>query len=207
MRLPRLYPIADASAPVSIVEQVEAFARGGATLIQVRDKHATGRELYDAVTRALAVARPLGVRIIVNDRVDIALAAGADGVHVGQDDIDAADARAIVGAERIVGVSTHSVVQARIAARLPVDYLAIGPVFPTTTKANPDPVVGLGGVREVRGEIGALPLVAIGGVTIGNAGDAIGAGADSVAVIGDLWSSEGPAARVAAYLALLACAG
>lgn len=203
MRLSRIYPITDRTACVSHVEQVAAFARGGATIIQIRDKVATGRELYEIVVAAVAMARPLGAHVIVNDRVDVALAAGADGVHVGQDDLAASDARALVGAGRIVGVSTHSTEQARAASALPVDYVAVGPVFATATKENPDPVIGLEVVSSAKAVVGTIPLVAIGGITIGNASRVIASGADSVAVIADLWRGAGPEQRVAEYLAAL----
>jgi thiamine-phosphate pyrophosphorylase len=200
--IPRLYAITDAAAGLPHVEQVEAFARGGARWVQVRDKHAAGRELYEIVVAALAVARPLGVKIVVNDRVDVALAAGADGAHVGQEDLPAEAARQILGPDRIVGVSTHTAGQAREAARLPVDYVAIGPVFATATKAKPDPVVGLEGVRAARAVV-PVPLVAIGGITLEHAPEVIAAGADSVAVVSDLRSGGVIDARVRAYFAAL----
>ena len=200
--LPRLYAITDASAGLSHVEQVEAFARGGARWVQVRDKHAAGRELYEIVVAALAVARPLGVKIVVNDRVDVALAAGADGAHVGQEDLPAEAARQILGPGRIVGVSTHTAEQAREAAALPVDYVAIGPVFATATKENPDAVVGLEGVRAARAVV-PMPLVAIGGITLERAPEVIAAGADSVAVVSDLRAGSSLEARVREYLAAL----
>ena len=200
--LPRLYAITDAAAGLSHVEQVEAFARGGARWVQVRDKHAAGRELYEIVVAALAVARPLGVKIVVNDRVDVALAAGADGAHVGQEDLPAKAAREILGPDRIVGVSTHTAEQAREAASLPVEYVAIGPVFATATKANPDPVVGLEGVRAARAVV-PMPLVAIGGITLEHAPEVIAAGADSVAVVSDLRAGGSLEARVREYVAAL----
>jgi thiamine-phosphate pyrophosphorylase len=200
--IPRLYAITDESAGLSHVEQVEAFARGGARWVQVRDKHAVGRELYEIVVAAIAIARPLGVKIVVNDRVDVALAAGADGAHVGQEDLPAEAARAILGPDRIVGVSTHTTGQAREAASLPVDYVAIGPVFATATKANPDPVVGLEGVRAARAVV-PVPLVAIGGITLEHALEVIAAGADSVAVVSDLRAGSSLEARAREYLAAL----
>ena len=202
MELPRLYAITDAAAGPDHVEQVERFARGGARLIQIRDKRATGRELYEVTLAALRVAAPFGARIVVNDRVDVALAAGADGVHVGQDDLPAAAAREILGPGRIVGVSTHAARQAREAAALPVDYVAIGPVFATTTKENPDPVIGLEGVAAARAEVG-LPLVAIGGITLERVPEVIAAGADAVAVVSDLRAGASIEARVDEYLRAL----
>lgn len=202
MDVPRLYAITDASAAESHAEQVEQFARAGVRWIQLRDKRASGRDLYEITVAALAVARPLGARIIVNDRVDVALAAGADGAHVGQDDLPADCARQVLGPDRIVGVSTHSPEQAVAATRLPVDYVAIGPVFATSTKENPDPVVGLDGVAAVRALVG-VPLVAIGGITLDRAPDVLAAGADSVAVVGDLRAAASLEARAREFLARL----
>ena len=149
---------------------------------------ATAREAscagqLDAKRGALSVARERGVRLIVNDRADVALALGADGVHLGQDDLPPEAARRLLGDDAIIGCSTHSVAQARRAARLPVDYVAIGPIFQTSSKENPDPVVGLDGLRRVRAEVGAaVRLVAIGGITRHNIADTLRAGADSAAL-------------------------
>lgn len=196
---PRLYAITDAAAGLTHVEQVERLARGGATLIQIRDKRAPARDLYEITVAALAIARPLGARIVVNDRVDVAAAAGADGAHVGQEDLPAAAARRILGAGKILGLSTHTAAQAREAASLPVDYVAIGPVFATATKEEPDPVVGLEGVAAARLVV-ALPLVAIGGITLARAPSVVAAGADSVAVVGDLRAGASIEERARAFL-------
>lgn len=155
-------------------------------MIQLRDKNVAARELHADTLDAIAYARNRGVTIIVNDRVDVALAAGADGVHLGQDDLPPAEARKILGPDAIIGFSTHSVEQATAALELPIDYLAIGPIFATSTKLNPDPVVGLEGLREVRSAIGSFPLVAIGGIDRENARSVLDARADSVALISDL---------------------
>lgn len=201
--LPRLYAITDAAAGSSHLEQVAAFVRAGATLVQIRDKRASGREaLYEVVVEALRIAHPLGAKIVVNDRVDVARAARADGVHVGQEDLPAAAAREILGPDRIVGVSTHSVEQAREAERLAVDYVAIGPAFATSTKENPDPVVGLDGIAAVRAVV-AKPLVAIGGITVERAPSVIAAGADSLAVVSALRTGGSIDDRVRAFLSAL----
>ena len=186
--LPKLYPVTDARlSGLPHAEQVRRLAAGGAGFIQLREKHADPREFYRAAAEAAAVARSLGVLLVVNDRADIALACGARGLHLGQDDLDPAAARRVVGDAFLVGYSTHTVEQAIEAARLPVDYVAIGPVFQTGTKENPDPVVGLGGVRRVRAALDPrLPLVAIGGITLENAPSVLAAGADSVAVVSAL---------------------
>lgn len=183
-RLPRVYPITDTQiAGLSHVEQVELLADGGATLIQLRDKHAPALEFYEQAKAALEVANRGGVQLIINDRADIALALGAAGVHLGQDDLPPEAARRLLGEDTIIGYSTHSLAQIQQAANLPIDYLAIGPIFPTSTKENPDPVVGLDGVRLAREVIGDRPLVAIGGISPTNAREVIEAGADSVALI------------------------
>jgi thiamine-phosphate pyrophosphorylase len=185
--LPKLYPVTDARlSGLSHAEQVARLADGGATFVQLREKRLPPREFNREAAAALEVARARGVRLIVNDRADLALALRADGVHLGQDDLPPEAARALLGPEAVVGFSTHSVEQAARAARLPVSYVAIGPVFATSSKENPDPVVGLEGVRRVRAAVGHLPLVAIGGITAENARAVLDAGADSVAVIGAL---------------------
>jgi thiamine-phosphate pyrophosphorylase len=184
INLPKLYPITDARlSGLSHAEQVRRLSAGGATFVQLREKHLAPREFYREAEEALRVARSLGVRLIINDRVDIALALSADGVHLGQDDLPPDAARQLLGEDAIIGFSTHSIEQASVAARLPVDYLAIGPIFETSSKESPDPVVGLDGLRRVREMIGEIPLVAIGGIRLENIGQVLKAGADAVAVI------------------------
>jgi thiamine-phosphate pyrophosphorylase len=205
-RLPKLYPITDTRlSRLSHAEQVEQLAAGGATLVQLREKLAPPREFYEAALDAVRVARALGVRLIINDRVDIALAVDADGVHLGQDDLPIARARALVGADRIVGFSTHNVKQALEADSAAVDYIAIGPIFQTTTKANPDPTVGLELIREVKAQL-TKPLVAIGGITLESAPAAIAAGAAGVAIIADLCAMGDIADRTRQYLSRLGAA-
>ncbi|MBA3804464.1 MAG: thiamine phosphate synthase, partial [Acidobacteria bacterium] len=171
---------------LSHAEQVARLGAGGATLVQLREKHLSPREFYDEAERALRVARELGMRLIINDRSDIALALHVDGVHLGQDDLPPEAARRLLGEEAIIGVSTHSLEQAREAARLRVDYIAIGPIFNTTSKENPNPPVGLAVLSRVRQAVGSIPLVAIGGITRENALAVLDAGADSVALISAL---------------------
>lgn len=184
INLPKLYPITDSRlSGLSHAEQVNRLSAGGASFIQLREKHLAPREFYQEAEEALRVARARGVRLIINDRVDVALALQADGVHLGQSDLPPAAAREILGERAIIGFSTHNVEQAIEAARLPVDYIAIGPVYPTVSKDNPDPVVGLEGLRRVRQEIGQMPMVAIGGIRRENIHEAIEAGSDAVAVI------------------------
>jgi thiamine-phosphate pyrophosphorylase len=184
--LPKIYPITDVSiSNLSHVEQIKRLINGGAGLIQLREKNASPREFYESAREVLSVAEERNVKIIINDRADIALALKT-GVHLGQDDLPPPAARKLLGKNAVIGFSTHSVEQAIEAVRLPVDYIAIGPVFATKTKQNPEKTVGLKGVERVRRAVGNFPLVAIGGVTFENAGSVFAAGADSVAVIGDL---------------------
>jgi len=182
--LPKIYPITDVSlAGISHAEQVGRLIAGGATFIQLREKHASPRDFFEAAKPAIEIARKNNVMIIINDRVDIARALGADGVHLGQDDLPPNAAREVLGPDAIIGFSTHSVEQAIDAAGLPIDYIAIGPIFETKTKENPDPIVGLDGLAEVKKNIGNIPLVAIGGIDLDNVLDVLAAGADSIALV------------------------
>jgi thiamine-phosphate pyrophosphorylase len=186
-RLPRVYPITDTRiSGLSHAEQVAVFADDGATLVQLRAKDVPALHFYEQAKAALAVANKRGVQLIINDRVDVALALGI-GVHLGQDDLPPEAARRLLGDDAVIGYSTHSLSQALEAAKLPIDYLAIGPVFQTSTKENPSPAVDLDGVSAVREAVGAFPLVAIGGITPANAAEVSEAGADSVAMISALW--------------------
>jgi thiamine-phosphate pyrophosphorylase len=186
-KLPKIYPITDTRlSGLSHAEQVRRLINGGADLIQLREKHRLAGEFYADAREAIAIARAAGARVIINDRVDIALALEADGVHLGQDDLPPEQARKILGPGAIIGFSTHSVEQATAALKLPINYIAIGPVFGTSTKQNPDPVVGLEGVRLVREAFRDTPLVAIGGITAGNIRSVLDAGADSAAVISEV---------------------
>ncbi len=190
MNIPPIYPITDVGlSKLSHAEQVRKFAAGGATFVQLRDKTNSPREFYEAAVLAVDAARELGVRILINDRVDIALACGADGVHLGQDDLSPMAARKLLGDKAIIGFSTHSLEQAQNAAKLPVDYIAIGPIFPTSTKQNADPAVGLDGLNAVRNAIGAIPLVAIGGIAPENIADVL-KHADSAALISSLYNDN-----------------
>jgi thiamine-phosphate pyrophosphorylase len=199
--LPKIYPITDTRlSGLSHVEQVQKLIAGGAELIQLRDKHASPREFYKQAVECVRIAHDQNVRIIVNDRADIALAAKADGVHLGQDDMPPEKARVLLGDKAIIGFSTHSVEQAKLAARLPIDYIAIGPIFATKTKENPDPIVGLDGLRDVKTTVGNLPVVAIGGIDESNLHEVFAAGADSAAMIGTIASD---AEQIASQMARL----
>jgi len=185
--LPKIYPITDTRiAKLSHADQVEKLIEGGAKIIQLREKYASPKDFYEFAKEALKIARQHKVKIIINDRVDIALALKADGVHLGQDDLPPEHARKILGEKAIIGFSTHNLEQAVRGARLPIDYLAIGPVFATRTKENPENVVGIEGVKNVREAVGDFPLVAIGGITLENFREVLQSGADSVAVVSNL---------------------
>lgn len=185
----RLYPITDRHlSGLSHAEQVAKLSQGGASLIQLREKMAGPATFYDEAELALRVARECGVKIIVNDRVDIALALNLDGVHLGQEDLPPQAARRVLGANAIIGFSTHNLEQARFATQMPINYVALGPIFKTVTKESQNPPVGLMGLELVRQALGTMPLVAIGGITIENIGRVLSAGADAVAVISDLWT-------------------
>jgi thiamine-phosphate pyrophosphorylase len=190
-----LYPITDQHlSGLSHAEQVALLNSNGATLIQLREKHDPPLRFFAQAEAALRVARDRGVKIVINDRVDIALALRADGVHLGQEDLPPDAARRLLGEDAIIGFSTHSVRQARIAAQMPVNYIAIGPIFATTTKLSANPPLGLEGLARVREAIGAIPLVAIGGINSKNRPAVIQAGADVVAVISDIWAPAADAA-------------
>jgi thiamine-phosphate pyrophosphorylase len=185
----RTYPITDRLlSGLSHAEQVADFAKRGMTLVQLREKNLSSGEFYREAEQATVVARHHGIKLIINDRVDIALAVNADGVHLGQDDLQVEAARRLLGNAAIIGFSTHNLAQAQQAAELPIDYLAIGPIFPTATKDSSNPLVGLAGLTAVRLAVPKIPLVAIGGVTSANREAIIAAGADAVAVISDLWA-------------------
>ncbi len=187
LQLPRIYPITDTQiSGISHLEQVKKLILGGAAMIQLRDKRAAPAEFYAAAKESVKLAREHAVLVIINDRVDVALAAGADGVHLGQDDMPVEQARHILGDDAIIGLSTHSVEQARAALSLPVDYIATGPIFFTGTKDRADPVLGIEGLRRVRAAMGPFPLVAIGGIDEDNLQQVLSSGADSVAIISGL---------------------
>ena len=187
LRIPRLYPILDPACfpdAAGMFSAAEQLAAAGCTLLQYRNKYGNARLMLEQ-SRALRARLGSSVKFIMNDRADLCLAAGFDGLHLGQDDLSPESARRIIGGDRWLGVSTHNPEQIAEADQTSAGYLAIGPVFATSSKANPDPVVGLEGVRRVR-ELTRKPLVAIGGVTRANARSVIEAGADAVAVISDL---------------------
>jgi thiamine-phosphate pyrophosphorylase len=183
----RLYPILDASCfvtPSELLSAAEELVSAGCVLLQYRNKSGTAGVMLEQARR---LKKHFGesVRLIMNDRADLCVAAKFDGVHVGQNDLSPESVRQIIGPDRWLGVSTHTPEQLRQAGQTSANYLAIGPVFSTSSKDKPDPVVGLEGVRWAR-QLTRKPLVAIGGITRENAASVIQAGADSVAVISDL---------------------
>ncbi len=188
MKLPRIYPILDSAIgpwpAVGLAPAVAALIEGGARILQLRHKGAWTRGLFTEAREAAALCREAGVELIVDDRADIAALLGC-GLHVGQEDLEPHDARRIIGANATLGFSSHNPEQLRAAAAEPLSYVALGPIFPTASKRNPDPVVGIEQLRACRALVD-LPLVAIGGITRANARAAIEAGADAVAVIGDM---------------------
>ena len=199
---PALYAILDPILTAQPLPQVaEALVTAGVELIQLRDKRSPAGVVFRNVKEMGIRFASSRVRIIVNDRPDIAAIAGAGGVHVGQDDLPVEAARQICGDGLWVGVSTHNLTQLRDADRTSADYIAVGPIFPTATKDNPDPVVGVDLLRAAR-QLTRKPLVAIGGITVESAADVFRAGADCVAVIRDLLVARDPAQRAHEYLAV-----
>ena len=193
LEIPKLYAITDTQlSNYTHVEIVELLLAAGVRFIQLRDKEASSKELLDQARACLELTRAANAKLIINDRVDVALTADADGVHLGQGDLAIAEAREILGDDKIIGVSTHSLEQFKAALQTSANYLAVGPVYATTTKENPDPVVGLALVKAAKAAMAVSneanrPLVAIGGITVERTKEVIAAGADSVAVVSALY--------------------
>jgi len=188
--LPRFYPILDpeiaARHGVDPVATAEQILEGGAKILQFRHKGFFSREVFAQLERVAELCRDAGVQFVVNDRADLAAITGA-ALHLGQDDLTPSSARRVVGLATLIGFSTHNERQLRAAAAEPANYLALGPIFGTASKQNPDPVVGIDELRRLR-PLTDRPLVAIGGITRSNAQSVLAAGADSVAIIGDLFT-------------------
>jgi len=188
----RLYPLTDRRlSGLSHSQQLSHLSKVGATIVQLREKTLSPLEFYREASEAVRGARENNLTIIINDRVDIALALGADGVHLGQDDLPPEAVRELLGPDVIIGVSTHNLQQAILSTRMPIDYIALGPIFSTATKESPAPTVGLEELTRIRQAVTDIPLVAIGGITLENGQDVLDAGADAVAVISDIWTSSG----------------
>ena len=201
--LPRLYVILDAALITSSERDcAKSLADAGVRLLQYRNKSASARQYLESSRKLAEVLLSRGVSFFVNDRPDVAFLAGAAGVHVGQDDLDVEQARQVMGPDKLVGVSTHNLEQFERAAASSADYIALGPIFSTLSKANSDPVVGLDLLRKVR-PLTDKPVVAIGGISLERAASAIEAGADSVAVISGILSAADPARRARQYIETL----
>ncbi|MBA0088625.1 MAG: thiamine phosphate synthase [Acidobacteria bacterium Pan2503] len=202
--LPRLYVILDAAllATTPQRECARQLVDAGVRLLQYRNKAASARSLLENAKGLAEELIPRAVTFIVNDRSDVAALAGASGVHVGQEDLSVEEARAVVGRDRLVGISTHNRAQFEQAAATSADYIAVGPVFSTSTKANADPVVGTELIREVR-PLTDKPIVAIGGITLERAADLVRAGAQSVAVTSDILRAPDPAERARQFIKIL----
>lgn len=202
--LPRLYSILDADhlhgRPLDRI--CETLLDAGVRLFQYRDKPGTSRGILEAAERLLPMIHAAGGRLIVNDRADVALVSGADGVHLGQDDLTVDEARRVLKPGQIVGRSTHNLEHVRQADASTADYLAFGPIFLTGSKQRPDAVVGLDGLSRAR-QVTSRPLVAIGGITVENARGVIEHGADAVAVIAGLLSAPDLSARAREFLEVL----
>ena len=192
LRLPAFYPILDSEVTarrgIDPVLAASDILDAGAQLLQVRHKGFLSRAIFGQIERVAALCREARVLFVVNDRADLAALMGA-ALHLGQDDLPPAAARRVTGPNTLIGFSTHNEGQLRAAQSEPVDYLALGPIFGTVSKRNPDPLVGLNELRRLR-PLTARPLVVIGGITRGNARDVLSAGADSLAVIGDLFPQD-----------------
>ena len=203
-QLSPLYLILDPAAVGDrvLVEAMRQAAAGGARLFQYRDKHSASRTLYRRAAELRRVAADAGAVFLVNDRCDLAMAVDADGVHLGQDDLPLGDARALLGAKKVIGLSTHTPQQIREAAALGADYVAYGPLFHTTSKRDHEPVVGLEGLHHARA-LTNLPLYGIGGITVENVQQVIATGANGVAVISAVWSAPDLPGAVKALLARL----
>jgi thiamine-phosphate pyrophosphorylase len=201
--LPRLYVILDAGLlTTSHLAFTEEMARAGVRLLQYRDKAASSATLLHNSQQVAEVCAAKGIIFVVNDRADVASLALADGVHVGQDDLPVEHARKVVGSGKYVGISTHNMEQFQRAAGSSADYIAVGPIFSTTSKENPDAVVGFELLRQVRA-LTKKPIVAIGGITLERAAQVIEAGADCVAVLSDIMRAEDPSTRARQYLEML----
>jgi thiamine-phosphate pyrophosphorylase len=188
MRFPRVYPILDtetlAQHGIALDTAAAALLEGGAGILQVRQKGHWTRQVFESARQVACLCREAGALLVVNDRADFAMLLEG-GLHIGQEDLAPRDARKLIGPDALLGFSSHNLEQLSAAGGEPVDYVALGPVYPTSSKHNPDPVVGVDEVRRLRPLIDK-PLVAIGGITRANAAGAFNAGADSVAVISDL---------------------
>jgi len=194
----------DALAGGRSIEWIVAEAvAGGVTCVQLREKHAESRAYYERARALRERLRPLGIPLIINDRLDIALAAGADGVHLGQGDLPCVEARRIAGPNFLIGISVSTTAEAQAAARDGADYLGISPIFDTPTKTDTPPATGIDGLRAIRAAV-SLPLVAIGGIKAENAAAVVRAGADGIAVVSAIMAAADPRAAARALADVVA---
>jgi thiamine-phosphate pyrophosphorylase len=206
LALPPLYVILDAALlPSDPIELTKKMLDAGARLFQYRNKTSSSRELLHASQALCLTVRQRGGTFLVNDRADISCLAAVNGVHLGQDDLSVALAREVVGRNSLIGLSTHNLRQFKAAVESSADYIAVGPIFSTSGKHNPDPVVGVDFIRAVR-KLTTKPIVAIGGITLERAREVMDAGADSVAVISDILKAKNPADRIRQYLQMIPAA-
>jgi thiamine-phosphate pyrophosphorylase len=204
--MPRLYVILDAGLVRGPIQRIaEQLIEAGVRLLQYRAKSQPARAMLETATELARITHKAGAMFCVNDRPDVAYLAGADGVHVGQEDLSVEQTRKVIGDGRWVGVSTHSREQFERAAATSADYIAIGPIYATSSKTNPDPVVGTELIRKLR-PLTTKPIVAIGGIRLERAGEVIEAGADSVAVISDILGAADPAEQARQFLQRLEAA-
>jgi thiamine-phosphate pyrophosphorylase len=208
----RLYALVDPehAGDRTLPALARMVAEGGATLVQLRDKRSDTRPMVECARAVKAALAPLGVPLLINDRIDVALACGADGVHLGQQDMPIADARRLLGSDAIVGLSIKTLDQAEAAPLDLLDYVGVGGVFATSSKANPDPAIGTAGLARIAGVLRrrapCLPLCAIAGIDASNAAAAIAAGADGIAIISALARAEDPQAAARQLREIVAAA-
>lgn len=211
MTLPGVYAVLDADVAAAhgwtVPDLARAVIDGGGRLLQVRARRLGGAELLDLCEQVARIGEGAAALVVVNDRADLAALSGAAGVHVGQDDLPPGAVRRIVGPDALVGWSTHTVAQVDAARDLPVSYVAVGPVFETTTKDTGYAPVGCALVREAAARLAGCPVVAIGGITLERAPEVVSAGAASVAVVSDLFTGGDPAARTRELVAAVRAAG
>ncbi len=195
------YPVTDSGSPAGLghLELVQLLLAAGVRFLQIREKRLPDGDFFRVLLEIADLCNRAGAAFVVNDRVDLALACGAAGVHLGQTDLPVGHARRLLGPRAVIGVSTHSEEQLRLALKWPVDYIAVGPIFATSTKKSEYRPLGLDFVRTARG-LTDLPLVAIGGIGLENAEAVWAAGADSVAVISDVAGAPDPGLRARQFL-------